>query len=478
MTIPNMYTTQDVASIIKLSEQQVRVLLRKKEMKGQQIGKQWIVTKAELLEYCTKNKIITDLSKSPKKRALPKIKALSFFSGAMGLDQGLIQAGIPISFVCENDKACQQTISNNHSDLPLMGDIWKHSADDIRLFSGIKPSDKIDIMVGGPPCQSFSTAGARKGFKDERGNALLRYVDLILEFKPTYAVIENVRGLLSAPMSHRPHSERGDDSPLLSREEKRGGALLYVLNQLKQNGYKVSFNLYNAANFGVPQTRERVVIICCLGDEKVPHLMPTHSQDGSFNLPKWVTLRDALKGLDNVEHESVTFPEKRLFYYKMLKAGQYWKHLPEALQKEAMGKSYYSGGGKTGFLRRLSWDKPSCTLVTTPNMPATDICHPELNRPLSVQEYKRIQQFPDDYEVCGSTKDKYKQIGNAVPVGLGVAIGKAILNHMNGKVIEPPKGFKFSRYKDTDEVSWERKTRIDLEIDSDDQEDSFLRAAR
>jgi DNA (cytosine-5)-methyltransferase 1 len=117
---------------------------------------------------------------------------------------------------------------------------------------------------------------------------------------------------------------------------------------------------------------------------------------------------------------------------------KYWKYLPEELQREALGKSYFSGGGKTGFLRRLAWDKPSCTLVTAPNMPATDICHPTERRPLSIEEYKRIQQFPDHWEVCGSLKDQYRQIGNAVPVGLGEAVGRAILRHMAGEPEYPP----------------------------------------
>jgi DNA (cytosine-5)-methyltransferase 1 len=88
-------------------------------------------------------------------------------------------------------------------------------------------------------------------------------------------------------------------------------------------------------------------------------------------------------------------------------------------------------------------------------MPATDICHPEENRPLSIQEYARIQQFPDDWVVCGSLADRYRQLGNAVPVGLGAAVGRAILSHMQGKDEQPPAGFPFSRYKGTDEASWE-----------------------
>jgi DNA (cytosine-5)-methyltransferase 1 len=271
--------------------------------------------------------------------------------------------------------------------------------------------------------------------------------------RPRYAVIENVRGLLSAPMSHTPHAARDADwRPEGDRQP--GGALMHVLKLLRRGGYSVSFNLYNAANFGVPQSRERVILICSRDGNAVPHLMPTHSQDGSFGLPKWRTLRDALLGLDPKKGLHAEFPEDRLRFYRLLTAGQYWKHLPTELHRAAMGGSLDSGGGKTGFYRRLDWDKPSCTLVTSPTMPATDICHPDEDRPLSVEEYKRIQQFPDDWVMCGSMTDQYKQIGNAVPVGLGEAVGRAILAHMNGKPLIPPPGFPYSRYKGTSEISW------------------------
>ena len=364
----------------------------------------------------------------------------------MGLDLGLEKAGINTLLACENDKACQKTIALNKPNLPLLNDVNGYSANDIRNFAGLGSHEEIDVIVGGPPCQAFSTAGARRGFHDARGNVFLKYIDLITELRPRYAVIENVRGLLSAPLSHRPHAQR-DQSWSPAQDEKPGGALLYVLDTLRQNGYEVSFNLYNSANYGVPQVRERVVLICHRDGDKVPHLTPTHAQDGQFGLQKWRTLRDALAGLNECNHAE--FPEARLRYYRMLTEGQYWKHLPETLQKEAMGNSYFSGGGKTGFLRRLAWDKPSCTLVTSPTMPATDICHPEADRPLSVQEYKRIQQFPDNWQVCGSLTDQYRQIGNAVPVGLGEAVGRAILSHANDITELAPIGFPFSRYKST-----------------------------
>jgi DNA (cytosine-5)-methyltransferase 1 len=396
-----------------------------------------------------------DKARTSKK--LPKLKALSFFSGALGLDQGLEKAGLDLLLACEMNKACRQTISANRPDIALLGDIWKYSFDDIRAAAGLDDKDEIDLIVGGPPCQAFSTAGARRGFEDIRGNVFLRYIELILNMRPRYAVIENVRGLLSAPMSHTPHANR--DAEWTPEGDRRpGGALMHVLNQLGRGGYSVSFNLYNAANFGVPQSRERVILICSRDGDPVPHLMPTHSEDGSFGLPKWRTLRDALKGLNPKKGLHAEFPEERLRFYRYLTAGQYWKHLPKHMHREAMGGSLDSGGGKTGFYRRLDWDKPSCTLVTSPTMPATDICHPDEHRPLSVEEYKRIQEFPDDWIMCGSMTDQYKQIGNAVPVGLGEAVGHAILSHMNGEKVQPPANFPFSRYKDNDEVSWMAKT--------------------
>jgi DNA (cytosine-5)-methyltransferase 1 len=458
MNIPEAISAKDAAARIGVSEQRARTLLRTGALEGRQVGKQWLTTEAAVDAYIESGgaKPPDDRSRAPG--PLPKIKALSFFSGAMGLDQGLEKVGIHLLLACEMDKACRRTITANRPDVALLGDVWKYSAEEIRKAAGLGPKDEIDVMVGGPPCQSFSTAGARRGFKDERGNVFLRYIDLILQLRPKYAVIENVRGLMSAPMNHTPHAERGDEW-MPNPEEKPGGALFHVIQMLRAGGYGVSFNLYNAANFGVPQSRERVILLCSRNGDKLPHLMPTHSQDGSFGLPQWRTLRSALEGLDPKAGDHVEFPEDRLRFYRMLKSGQYWKHLPQELHREALRGSLDSGGGKTGFLRRLDWDKPSCTLVTSPTMPATDICHPEEHRPLSIQEYKRIQQFPDEWIVCGSMVDQYRQIGNAVPVGLGEAVGRAILSHMAGKKVTPPAGFPFSRYKETDEITWEARTR-------------------
>jgi DNA (cytosine-5)-methyltransferase 1 len=350
------------------------------------------------------------------------------------------------------------SLAANRPQVPVIDDILNFTADELRQIAGLLPDERPTLVVGGPPCQAFSTAGKRQGFADPRGNVFLRYIDLIEELQPDYAVIENVRGLLSAALKHRPHEERGEGFPPLTIDELPGGALAHVLAEFKRMGYGVRFNLYNSANFGVPQIRERVILIAARDGSQVPYLQPTHSENGDFGLPKWLTFREAISGLEGRSHDNVQFPENRLRFYRMLGPGQYWKHLPTLeLQKEAMGKSYHLGGGKTGFLRRLAWDRPSPTLVTNPAMPATDLAHPELDRPLSVQEYKRIQMFPDDWVVSGNITNQYKQVGNAVPVGLGYAVGKAIIDHMNK--VKPNTtfiGFRYSRYKNTDDVAWSR----------------------
>ncbi|BCL34492.1 DNA cytosine methyltransferase [Nostoc sp. MS1] len=383
------------------------------------------------------------------------LKALSFFSGCMGLDLGLEQEGIEVLLACEVDTAARKTIETNRPDITLIGDIRNYSANEIREKAGLSLHEDIDVIVGGPPCQAFSSAGKRQGFHDERGNVFLTFIDLITQLRPKFAVIENVRGLLSAPLKHRPHEMRGANYPQLSDEEKRGGALLYIIRQLKEAGYGVSFNLYNTANFGTPQQRERVVITCSRDGEKLPYLTPTHSETGLYGLPQWRTLRDALAELPKDGHCFVKFPEKRLKYYRLLKPGQYWRDLPVELHQEALGASYHAGGGKTGFYRRLAWNKPSPTLVTHPAMPATDLAHPEEDRPLSIQEYKRIQELPDSWIIEGNLLDQYRQVGNAVPCSLGRAIARMLINHING--IEPKvfHNFPYSRYLKTDEVNWE-----------------------
>ena len=457
-------SVEEVASHFNVTPQQVRIYIKKGYIPATQVGKTWVIASdvldnQEVAFKCCK----TVEDQVRKNNEVPPVVALSFFSGAMGLDLGIEKAGINFLLASEFEDNARKTILLNKPEIGLIGDINKYSASDIRRFANINEDQEIDLIVGGPPCQAFSTAGKREAFGDERGNVFLTFIDRILDLKPKYAVIENVRGLLSAPYEgiHRD----GYGYPPKTPDGLKGMALLHIITKLQKGGYTVSFNLYNAANYGSPQKRERVVIICSRDGKKAPYLCPTNSEEEKWGLPPWKTLREAISDLNPKNQDYIEFPEKRLKYYRMLKEGQYWKNLPLEYQIEAMGKKLELGGGKTGFLRRLAWDKPSPTLVTDPTMPATDLCHPTENRPLSIQEYKRIQEFPDNWKLFGSIKDQYRQIGNAVPTSLGYAIGKEIMELLNGcEIKRAPEGFPFSRYVNTDDVTFIKKTKKKLKV--------------
>ncbi|MBL0162574.1 MAG: DNA cytosine methyltransferase [Xanthomonadales bacterium] len=450
----DLLSVADVADRLSCSDQYARRLLKNGDLAGEKIGNTWAVRESAVEAYQTRDTVAEQVPDHPaRKRKSESIKALSFFSGAMGMDLGLERAGIHVQLACEQDKACRATIQANRPDIALLGDIAECDAAMVRDAAGLARNEDIHLVVGGPPCQAFSSAGQRKGFEDTRGNVFLKYIELGLALRPQYLVIENVRGLLSAPLRHRPHSERGQGHSPLGADEQPGGALAHIIGMLEDAGYGVSFNLYNTANFGSPQIRERVIIIAARDGSQLPYLMPTHAQDGAGGLKKWRTFRDAVEGIiEPPEH--VRFPEKRLKYYRKLSAGQNWRNLPVKLQKEALGNSYFAGGGKTGFLRRLAWERPSPTLVTHPAMPATDLCHPNEDRPLSIQEYKRIQEFPDDWHLAGSLIDRYRQVGNAVPLSLGAALGTLLMQSIRDEIPRSREDFRHSRYVTTDHVSW------------------------
>jgi DNA (cytosine-5)-methyltransferase 1 len=398
----------------------------------------------------------TNKSRSSKK---PPRQFISFFSGALGLDIGLKLGGLHCLAANEFDPVACRTVRANldrlyHDRRPKLYecDIRTLQVETLIRDLGISEGELFAI-VGGPPCQAFSTAGRRLGLNDDRGNVFLHFINLILGLKPKYAIFENVRGLLSVPLNHRPHRERGIGYEPLQLDERPGGALLYILGVLERAGYKTTFNLYNTANFGIPQIRERLIFFASREGRSVPYLNQTHDEMGDNGLPKWRTFRDAVKDLPPEAPESSKFPEKRLRFYRLLKEGQNWRALPKELQKEAMGASWFAGGGKTGFYRRLAWDKPSPTLVTSPTMPATDLCHPEELRPLSVQEYKAVQTFPPDYIFEGRLADKYRQIGNAVPCLFGKRIAEHIVAFDENRLVAST-GRKHSRYVGTDHESW------------------------
>ena len=371
----------------------------------------------------------------------------------MGLDLGLEAAGMRTAVAVEFDRwACETITTNRPSTNTLEKDIGLLESKDIMDAAELTPGE-VSLVVGGPPCQAFSSAGKRRSIADGRGNVILAYLRTIGEIQPDYFVLENVRGLLSSVMGTVPSGfSRRTYADLV---DTPGSLVWFLTQEFQRLGYSVSFGLLNAANYGVPQKRERVVMIGS-STSRVPLPRPTHSDLDIEGTAPWTDLRSALAGLPKEPCEFRALSESTARLISMLGPGQYWKDLPQELHEEAMGNSLKLGGGKTGFYRRLAWDKPSPTLVTCPTMPATMLAHPDEVRPLSVQEYSRIQGFPDSWNFQGNLTQRYRQIGNAVPVGLGCAIGRAIFAHMAGEFDEDQDHdyeVPFSRYKNT--CDWE-----------------------
>lgn len=431
------------AVALRVTPQRVRSLARSGVLSGRQVGRTWLLDRDSVNQHATETGVAVPPSRGGHR--VDAMNVMSFFSGAMGLDLGMERAGLGTVFASDVDAWCRASIHANRPQLPVIGDVWKYTPDEMLQLAGLREGE-VDVIAGGPPCQAFSTAGRRKGMSDSRGNVFLRFLDIIREIEPRYFVIENVRGLLSMSVAA---GSMHDGVEIPVQYHSHAGVVRYVCDVMRDAGYTVSFNLYNAANYGAPQKRERVVILGAREGGRIPHLRPTHSDHERFGLQPWRTFREAVAGLSN--HKHLDFPSSRLKYYRMLKDGQYWKDLPSVEQREAMGRAFESGGGRTGFFRRVAWDKPSPTLVTSPIMPATDLAHPEELRPLSVQEYARLQEFPDGWELAGPLKEQYRQLGNAVPLSLGEAIGLALTEHRRGAIVEEIPNFPYSRYKNTSE---------------------------
>lgn len=353
---------------------------------------------------------------------------ISLFSGAMGLDLGIERAGFKICVCVEKDKDAVKTIQVNTNIPVIQEDICNVPTTEILSIAGIS-ADEVTMVIGGPPCQAFSTAGRQKGLSDARGNLVLQYLRVVQDIRPRYFMMENVRGLLSAKLNVVPDGYSEYEFSL----NKKGGVLNLLVTEFRKLGYTLSYALLNAANYGVPEKRDRVVIIGHIGS-RVPIPSPTHSETGIYGTQKWVTLRESIGDLEPDDNLSyMPLRAKSIPYLSMLKEGENWRNLPPELAREAMGKAYFLGGGKTGFLRRLRFDEPSPTLVTSPTMPATLLCHPTKLRPLAIEEYARIQQFPDGWKFQGNLASIYKQIGNAVPVGLALAVGRQIMRDIRGE---------------------------------------------
>ncbi len=351
---------------------------------------------------------------------------ISLFSGALGLDLGLERAGFVVRVAIECNPHAAATIRANRPGLPLIADkLERVPTSQILDRAGLRVGEAT-VVTAGPSCQSFSTAGQRGSVADPRGVLFREFLRVVDEAKPEFFVMENVRGLLSAAIKHRSLAERGPGYPLLEPEERLGSAFGLVLQELKSLGYYVVFDLVNAADYGAPQRRERILFIGSRDGVPVQIPSATHSREPSGDLRTWVTLREGLQGVDNRKsaHAEFTSSEKNLLM--RIPAGGNWRDLPTRLRRRALGAAFDSWGGRCGFYRRLSWNQPAPALTTVPDGRATMLCHPSKTRPLSIAEYARLQQFPDGWTFSGSTGQQYEQIGNAVPLALGSAAGKAL----------------------------------------------------
>ena len=326
------------------------------------------------------------------KTNVPQRPVISLFSGAMGMDLGLAQAGLtPV--VCQDiDPWCCETIRKNKPGLAVVpGDIKSLIAADpscsfLTKAAGIDAKD-VFAIVGGPPCQAYSTAGRRQGSNDIRGTLYADFVHTVEQLRPRFFVMENVKGLLSM----RIDPENPESTPLLE----------IILSEFARIGYHTVHGVLDAVHYGAAQFRERVVIVGSRDAESIflplPTRYPTHQSPGC----RWKTLRDAIGDLEDEPGPCAKFSPKIQYYLGMVPEGGNWKNLPAEILPEAMGGAYASGGGKVGFFRRLGYSQPAPTMVTSPIQKATILCHPCGKRPLSAREYARIQGFPDDWNQIG-----------------------------------------------------------------------------
>lgn len=363
-------------------------------------------------------------------------KILDLFAGVGGLSYGFAHDD-QFNIVAANEilENMAKAYSLNHPTVKMYNkDIKDFSILDLNADLGISEGD-IDIVVGGPPCQAYSTVGKRL-IDDPRGKLFQEYFRILKELKPKIFVFENVKGLLSM----------------------QGGHLIkQIISLFESIGYNVSYKLLNAADYGTPQIRERVFIVGTLSNKIFEFPEPTHynPENGPnlfSDLKPYVTLGEAIGDLgvlsnggacdcylcppsneyqqlmrenasDEVsDHEVPKNNEKMVRLMNALPDGGTPEDIPEELRPSSGFKNTYC---------RLWWDKPCTTITRNLGCPSSSRCiHPKQPRSLSTREGARIQGFPDDYKFYGPRGDKNLQIGNAVPTFLSKAIKDAIKRYL------------------------------------------------
>jgi DNA (cytosine-5)-methyltransferase 1 len=335
--------------------------------------------------------------------------AIDLFSGAGGLHLGFERAGINVKLCIDNDILVKRTHLRNYPHIPFIDkDINFVQPNEIKT---ILKDETIDIIVGGPPCQGFSTIGKRvssnpekRTQKDPRNKLVLTYAKLIRELKPKFIVMENVKGILT---------------------KDKGSYLKNVLNEFTKAGYNVSYRLINMADYGVPQIRERVIILGNRLGLPIEFPKPDHSDNPDTGLPPWVVCWEVLADLEKLDdlpefnHVALKHTEKIIARYNLISEGG---RLPEnALPSELFRRNF----GNT--YKRLSRTRPALTMV--PGNDAFPI-HPTLARSLTVREAARIQTFPDNIIFEGNRRQQGHQVGNAVPPLFSEKLAKFIIKQL------------------------------------------------
>ena len=305
------------------------------------------------------------------------MKILSLFSGAGGLDLGLIQAGNTVIWANDIDINAVETYRHNIGDHIVLDDI--KNIDIVTL-------PKADVVVGGFPCQGFSQANRFRVLDDERNFLYRFFYEVICEKQPYFFIAENVKGILSLG---------------------KGEAIKQIISDFKNAGYYTDLHLVNMADYGVPQTRQRVIIIGQrqdLGEEiifKFPS--PTHDKKGEHGLKKWVSIREA------IGH----FPDP---------------DTPNEILNHEYSKYKVEYRNYTAH-RKTAPDKPSPTILARGNGGGGVCAIPHYNgkRRLTVRESASVQTFPEDFEFYGSRGSCYRQVGNAVPVLFARLLGEELI---------------------------------------------------
>lgn len=355
-----------------------------------------------------------------------KLKVVDLFAGVGGLTFGFYHNdNYQVVAANEINPRIATAYSLNHPTVEMYcEDIKDFSLTKLTEGLGIKKGD-IDIILGGPPCQAYSTVGKRL-LDDPRGKLFQEYYRVLKEFEPKFFLFENVKGLLSI-----------QDGKLLSN----------IIVLFESLGYKVKYQVLNAVDYGAPQFRERVIITGTKLKKNFEYPEPTHGK----GLKTPLTLADAISDLPFIDNgeESFGYSTAPLneFQKKMRKNAptelmdhnapknndnlvKIMMHLPEGGSPKDIPEEMRPKSGFGNTYCRLWWDRPSTTITRNLGTPSSSRCiHPRATRALTTREGARIQCFPDYYQFHGSKSDKNLQIGNAVPTVLSEALANAILMH-------------------------------------------------